>query len=151
MKNNEIFKVDYSVGLKHRVNIPKHALQYTFNKKANNVKWILSDASHFTPSEKYDFWHDRAAFHFLTDEQEINDYLQIAHKNINPAGVFVLGTFSDKGPKKCSGIEIKQYSEETMNNMLTKYFNKVKCISVNHTTPSDTIQNFIFCSFKNKQ
>jgi trans-aconitate methyltransferase len=117
-------------------------------ERANKVTWIVADAATFKPIEKYDFWHDRAAFHFLTDEQEISNYLETAQQNINPAGVLVIGTFSEQGPKKCSGIEIKQYSETTMTDRLKKFFEKIKCITVDHTTPFDTIQNFVFCSFR---
>ncbi len=118
---------------------------------ANKVKWIVADASNFEPSERYDFWHDRAAFHFLTTETEIENYIQTISRGIKPKGVLVLGTFSEQGPTKCSGIEIKQYSEKTMTQRLTKFFDKVKCITVDHQTPFDTIQNFIFCSFKRLQ
>jgi len=119
--------------------------------KGKNVKWIIADAATFKPAEKYDFWHDRAAFHFLTDEQEISNYLETARLNIKETGVLVIGTFSEQGPKKCSGIEIKQYSETTMTNRLNKFFEKIKCITVDHKTPFNTIQNFIFCSFKKVQ
>lgn len=116
--------------------------------RATKVKWIVADASTFKPTEQYDFWHDRATFHFLTQEQEITNYIDTIQKSIKPTGVLVIGTFSEQGPKKCSGIEIKQYSETTMTDRLKKFFEKVKCITVDHTTPFDTIQNFIFCSFK---
>jgi trans-aconitate methyltransferase len=119
--------------------------------KAKNVKWIVADAATFKPTEKYDFWHDRAAFHFLTDEHEISNYLETARQNINPTGVLVIGTFSEQGPKKCSGIEIKQYSETTMTDRLKNFFEKIKCITVDHKTPFDTIQNFVFCSFRKLQ
>jgi SAM-dependent methyltransferase len=116
--------------------------------KAENVKWIVSDVANFKPTEKYDFWHDRAVFHFLTDEQEISNYIQTAHDSINQTGVLIIGTFSEQGPKKCSGIEIKQYSETSMADRLKKYFEKINCITVDHKTPFDTIQNFVFCSFR---
>lgn len=119
--------------------------------KAKNVKWIVADAAAFKPAEKYDFWHDRAAFHFLTDQQEISNYLQTAQDSINPAGFLVIGTFSEWGPTKCSGIEIKQYSETTMTERLKGYFEKIQCLTVDHKTPFDTIQNFVFCSFKKLQ
>ncbi|MCO6460886.1 MAG: class I SAM-dependent methyltransferase [Saprospiraceae bacterium] len=119
--------------------------------KAKRVKWIVADAANFKPTDKYDFWHDRAAFHFLTDEQDISNYLETARQNINPAGILVIGTFSEQGPTKCSGIEIKQYSETSMTARLKRYFEKIKCITVDHKTPFDTIQNFIFCSFKKLQ
>lgn len=120
-------------------------------ERAKKVKWIVADAATFKPTEKYDFWHDRAAFHFLTDEQEISNYLQTAQESINPTGVLVIGTFSEQGPKKCSGIEIKQYSETSMTDRLKKFFEKIKCITVDHKTPFDTIQNFVFCSFRKLQ
>lgn len=116
--------------------------------RANIVTWIVTDAATFKPTQKYDFWHDRAAFHFLTDEHEISNYLETAQKNINPAGILVIGTFSEQGPKKCSGIEIRQYSETTMTDRLKMFFEKIKCITVDHKTPFDTIQNFVFCSFR---
>lgn len=117
-------------------------------KKAKKIKWIVADAANFKPTEQYDFWHDRAAFHFLTLENEIENYITTIKQNITASGVLVIGTFSDKGPKKCSGIDVKQYNETTMPDRLKKYFNKIKCITINHLTPFNTLQNFIFCSFK---
>jgi 2-polyprenyl-3-methyl-5-hydroxy-6-metoxy-1,4-benzoquinol methylase len=80
-------------------------------ESAGQVKWIIADAASFQPPEKYDFWHDRATFHFLTDEKEISNYLNTAWQNINPGGILVIGSFSERGPKSCSGIEIRQYSD----------------------------------------
>lgn len=117
-------------------------------EKAKKVKWIVADAATFKPTEKYDFWHDRAAFHFLTDDQEILNYLKTAQQNLNPRGIFVIGTFSEQGPKKCSGIEIKQYSETTMTERLKMFFEKINCITVDHKTPFGTLQNFVFCGFR---
>jgi ubiquinone/menaquinone biosynthesis C-methylase UbiE len=118
--------------------------------KAKLVTWIVADASTFVPSVQYDFWHDRAAFHFLTEETDIDNYITSLTKGIKPSGILVLGTFSEQGPKKCSGIEIKQYSETTMTERMKKLFDKIRCITVDHKTPFDTIQNFIFCSFQKK-
>lgn len=119
--------------------------------RASQVKWIVEDAASFIPTEKYDFWHDRAAFHFLTEEQEISNYLATAYENIKPSGVLVIGTFSEQGPRKCSGIEIKQYSETSMSDRLKNFFEKIKCITVDHQTPFGVIQNFVFCSFRKFQ
>lgn len=149
------FLVDSLLGLGYQnvtvLDISAAAIERAKNrlgKKAANVKWIVADAANFKPTEKYDFWHDRAAFHFLTDEQEISNYLNTAQQSINPTGVLVIGTFSEQGPKKCSGIEIKQYSENSMTERLNHFFEKIKCITINHKTPFDTIQNFVFCSFR---
>lgn len=119
--------------------------------KAEKVKWIVADASKFKPTEQYDFWHDRAALHFLTDEQEISSYLEIAQKKYQADRCFsnrnVFGTRSEK----CSGIEIKQYSENSMTERLKNFFEKIRCITIDHKTPFDTIQNFVFCSFRKLQ
>lgn len=117
-------------------------------KRADKVKWIVADAATFEPNEKYNFWHDRAAFHFLTNKNEIDNYIATTAKAISKDGILVIGTFSEQGPTKCSGIEIKQYSEHTMTDLFQNDFEKIKCITVDHKTPFDTIQNFVFCSFR---
>ena len=152
------FLVDYLLDLGYQditvLDISKNALERAklrLGIRANRVKWIVADPANFNPSELYDFWHDRAAFHFLTNEQEITTYLETVQKSIKPNGILVVGTFSEQGPNKCSGIDIKQYSEVSMTERLKAYFEKIKCITVDHKTPFDTIQNFVFCSFRKTQ
>ncbi len=119
-------------------------------ERADRVKWIVRDVVQFNPEEQYDLWHDRAAFHFLTREQDIVKYIETAGQCLGSSGYMVIGTFSEQGPKKCSGIEITQYSEESMENRFKDYFEKIKCVSVDHQTPFNTVQNFVFCSFKKR-
>lgn len=119
-------------------------------EKANLVNWIVSDITKFEPKVKYDFWHDRAAFHFLTSDEKVNKYVSIAEEAINQNGYLVLGTFSENGPKKCSGLDIKQYTETSMSVRFEIKFDRIKCITEDHTTPFNTVQNFLFCSFKRK-
>ena len=117
-------------------------------KKAMQINWIVSDITEFTPPVKFDFWHDRAAFHFLITEEKINQYISIAEAAIKKNGYLVVGTFSEKGPDKCSGLEIKKYSEATISARFETAFNKIKCITEDHTTPFNTVQNFLFCGFR---
>lgn len=119
-------------------------------EKANRVNWIVSDITDFKPKVKFDFWHDRAAFHFLTSEVQVSKYVSIAERAINPGGYLILGTFSETGPTKCSGLEIKQYNETSMSSRFEKSFERIKCIEEIHATPFNTTQNFLFCSFKKK-
>tara|TARA_R110002051_G_scaffold18367_2_gene53105 strand:- start:266 stop:877 length:612 start_codon:yes stop_codon:yes gene_type:complete len=118
--------------------------------ESNKVKWIVADVANFAPPENYDFWHDRAAFHFLTDEENIRNYTETVKNHLNKNGNLVIGAFSKNGPKKCSGLEIKQYSKTSMVSQFETYFDKVKCIEIDHKTPFDTSQNFVFCWFKRK-
>jgi 2-polyprenyl-3-methyl-5-hydroxy-6-metoxy-1,4-benzoquinol methylase len=117
-------------------------------EKANRVTWIVSNILDFRTNIQYDCWHDRAAFHFLTTAAEVETYLSIAQKNVKPAGKMIIGTFSDNGPEKCSGLPVKQYNEKLLSNTLQKWFEKIKCITTNHITPFKTVQNFLFCSFQ---
>ena len=119
-------------------------------EKANKVNWVVSDIVDFTPTVTFDFWHDRAAFHFLTTEENINKYIEIAEKAIKVNGILILGTFSETGPMKCSGLEIKQYSEASMSVKFEQFFERIRCISEEHITQFNTTQNFLFCSFKKK-
>ncbi|MGV1012225.1 MAG: class I SAM-dependent methyltransferase [Flavobacterium sp.] len=119
-------------------------------KKANKVHWIVSDITEFETNIKFDFWHDRAVFHFLTEKENIDKYVALVNKNSADNGNFLLGTFSENGPLKCSGLEIKQYSENIMKQTFKDSFEAVNCFTEDHTTPFNTIQNFQFCGFKKK-
>ena len=116
--------------------------------RANEINWIVADVTSFKPTEKYDLWHDRAAFHFLTKEIEILNYIKTAEQYINTKGLMIIATFSELGPQKCSGLNIVQYSEISMNELFKNSFEKIECVTINHTTPSGSIQNFIFCAFR---
>ncbi len=113
---------------------------------AKKVNWIVSDITTFKPNTTFDVWHDRATFHFLTDKEQVAQYTSIVQKAANR--FLILGTFSVNGPTKCSGLDIQQYSEQTLTEVFKDEFEKLQCITENHTTPFNTIQNFLFCSFK---
>jgi 2-polyprenyl-3-methyl-5-hydroxy-6-metoxy-1,4-benzoquinol methylase len=115
---------------------------------AVKIKWIVSDITKFEPQRSYDVWHDRATFHFLTTKNEIENYLVCVAKAIRPDGYLTVATFSEQGPVKCSGLPVKQYSEQSLDQQLNKTFVKIRCINENHQTPLGTLQNFLFCSFR---
>ena len=113
-----------------------------------NVTWIVSDVTKFQPHKKYDFWHDRAVFHFLTRQDEIDSYVKLVQENISENSIFVIGTFSENGPDKCSGLPITKYNESRMTALFSAGFDKIRCFEENHITPSNKVQAFLFCSFK---
>ena len=115
---------------------------------ASKINWIIADITDFKPDTKYDFWHDRAAFHFLTKEKDIEKYRQVAKEGLNENGILAIGTFSETGPTKCSGIEIKQYSEKSLREQFNADFEMINSFTVDHKTPFETIQNFTFGIFK---
>jgi cyclopropane fatty-acyl-phospholipid synthase-like methyltransferase len=115
-------------------------------KKAAKVQWIVSDITTFKPKTQYDVWHDRATFHFLTENNHIKYYKTLTAKAVK--GYLTIGTFSKNGPEKCSGLPIKQYDETALIKELSTHFDKIRCINEDHITPFGTQQNFTFCSFK---
>jgi ubiquinone/menaquinone biosynthesis C-methylase UbiE len=122
--------------------------QERLRERAKDVKWVVSDVTAYQPLQKFDVWHDRATFHFLTTHRQIEKYIELAGHAVKPNGFMAIGTFSEQGPSKCSGLDIKQYSEQELEKTLTYYFRKIKCLTEDHITPFQTIQNFLFCSFK---
>lgn len=116
--------------------------------KADHVKWIVSDITEFQPKVNYDLWHDRATFHFLTEQIPITTYLKFVAKAVNR--YLVIGTFSENGPEQCSGLPIRKYSRMQLRDQFIKKFENIKCITEDHITPFQTTQNFAFCSFKKR-
>ena len=117
-------------------------------QKAGAVTWIVSDILNFNPAGKYDCWHDRATFHFLTSEAQRHAYTGIARSAVS--GYLTIGTFADNGPEKCSGLVVKQYSAAALTREFELGFEKIKCIQDDHITPAGVVQHFTFCSFKKK-
>lgn len=119
-------------------------------EKAAKVTFIVSDVLEFNPDTVFDFWHDRASFHFLTEENQIAKYAELVASALAKRGNLVIGTFSVNGPKKCSGMDITQYDQARLNAVFEANFELIESFTQDHKTPFDTIQNFIFCSFKKK-
>lgn len=152
------FLVDYLLDLGFTdisvLDISENALlraQKRLGARADQVTWMVSDILEFKPQQSYDLWHDRAAFHFLTTETEIEKYVSIASKAVANQGHLIIGTFATDGPEKCSGIRIQQYSDALLSNQFSTYFDRISCRTETHKTPFDTTQNFVFCHFIKKE
>lgn len=119
-------------------------------EKREHPKWIVSDIREFEPLRQYDLWHDRAAFHFLTEEEDIRKYVETAKKGIIENGLMIIGTFSEKGPTTCSGLPVRQYALEELQETFSPDFETVKTFNIDHITPSGQSQNYSFCVFRKK-
>ncbi|KIC64258.1 class I SAM-dependent methyltransferase [Chryseobacterium taiwanense] len=116
--------------------------------QAEHVDWIATNITEFEPNRTYDIWHDRAAFHFLTTDEEVQKYVEIVRNTVSDT--LIIGTFSVDGPQKCSGLQISQYDKESLKAVFSPDFELVKSFTEDHITPFNTVQNFIFCQFKKK-
>lgn len=131
------------------LDISQKALDRTKAKIGNErVDYIASDVLEFQPIKKYTLWHDRAAFHFITNKDEVQKYVELVSNLIEQSGYLILATFSTTGPLKCSGLEITQYSKEALTKLFEKDFELIESFETVHQTPFDTEQNFIYTVFK---
>lgn len=117
-------------------------------KSAAQVSWIEADVTEFDPPQKYDLWHDRAVFHFLTDPNDRKKYAQNMEKALNPGGNVIVATFAIDGPPKCSGLDVERYSDEKLKNEFGSSFELIKSIKEVHVTPWGSEQKFIYCCFE---
>lgn len=115
---------------------------------AEQVCWEVSDILDFNRDKRFDFWHDRAVFHFLTQPEEQQAYATLAAQQLKSQGKLLIGAFSDQGPTRCSGIDIQQYSEKTMTKCFHPSFSPLFSERLSHQTPFDTLQEFLFMGFE---
>lgn len=133
------------------LDISARALQKAKNRlgeKAELITWVDKNVLDFDTSSRFDIWHDRAAFHFLTREEDIARYVKIAEKLTKQNGHLIISTFSKNGPKKCSGLYITQYSENSIKKVFEKRFDHVRSFEETHITPFNTKQIFLWSIFK---
>ena len=135
------------------LDISEHALEKSkefLGEQSNKVRWISKDILSFKTDEKFDIWHDRAVFHFLNEENLIRKYIEIVEKNISESGHLIIGTFSENGPLKCSGLEVRRYSEKVIEKLFNRSFKLIDSFYYDHVTPFNTTQNFLFSHFIKK-
>ena len=131
------------------VDISSNALSEINNRLKNQyLSFIETDILDFKSDSKYDIWHDRAVFHFITENKSIDKYISLCNNYINRDGTLIIGTFAEDGPLKCSGLEIKRYSINDLVNLFKENFELAEGFKMLHQTPFDTQQSFTFCVFK---
>ncbi len=116
--------------------------------EGDKVKWIAADATEWRPSEIYDIWHDRAAFHFLTGEDAQDAYLRRLRQALRPGGHAIIGTFALDGPEKCSGLPVCRHSPESLAALLGPDFALLDSRRHEHATPWASVQKFQFSAFR---
>ena len=128
------------------VDISSNALKEVKDRLQNkSLNFIETDILNFNSNDKYDIWHDRAVFHFVTNTEGIEKYISLCNKYINNQGILIIGTFAEDGPLKCSGLEIKRYSVDQISGLFEENFELVESFKMLHKTPFDTEQSFSFC------
>jgi len=113
---------------------------------AGNVTWLCGDATTFEfGRHRYDVWHDRAVFHFLTAEIDRVAYVRQVANAVKPGGHVIVATFGPEGPTKCSGLDVVRYDPQRLHDEFGGRFKLMGHRTELHQTPTGTIQQFIYC------
>jgi 2-polyprenyl-3-methyl-5-hydroxy-6-metoxy-1,4-benzoquinol methylase len=116
---------------------------------AARVRWLVADITQIRlPEHRYDVWHDRAVFHFLTEPEQRAAYVrQVAHA-MQPGGHVIVATFGPQGPEKCSGLDAVRYGKHVLHGQFGVRFRLVESTTELHRTPAGTTQQFLYCYCK---
>ena len=131
------------------VDISLNALEEVKERLNNeSLNFIETDVLNLKLEQTFDIWHDRAVFHFISEKEGVEKYISLCNEYIGEGGKLIIGTFSEDGPLKCSGLEIKRYSIENLKQLFKENFEFIEGFKKLHTTPFDTQQSFTFCVFR---
>ncbi len=125
---------------------PLDAAKKRLGERARDVEWRVGDITTLDlPSDSIDVWHDRAVFHFLTNEADRKAYIERVCCALKPGGHVVLATFGPEGPEKCSGLPVVRYSPDALHGEFGDAFRMIDHIDERHQTPWGTEQEFVYC------
>ena len=115
-------------------------------ERGADVKWLVGDITRLElPSQAFDFWHDRAVFHFLREPEERARYVAQVRAALKPGGHIVVATFGPHGPERCSELDTMRYSADQLHGEFGADFQKVHEVVELHPTPSGKEQEFVYC------
>ncbi|MGY2907343.1 class I SAM-dependent methyltransferase [Bradyrhizobium sp. URHC0002] len=126
----------------------KSRLESHLGAGAESVNWIIADATTWEPARVYDIWHDRAAFHFLTDANDRAAYIARLGRGLRIGGHAIIATFAPDGPEKCSGLPVARYDSASLGQTLGAAFWLVHTERHRHATPWGSGQAFQFSVFR---
>ena len=116
--------------------------------RADKVKWVVADVTTWEPQQVYDLWHDRAAFHFLTEEHDRTAYVACMIKAVKPGGHAIIATFAPDGPERCSGLPVVRYDAKSLGSVLGDAFELIETRRHQHITPRGSEQRYQFSVFR---
>jgi ubiquinone/menaquinone biosynthesis C-methylase UbiE len=114
--------------------------------KADQIESVEADITKSDlPEDRYDVWHDRAVFHFLTDEEDRRRYIDLVLRSLKPGAHIIVASFSPNGPQKCSGLDVVRYSPSAISETFGGNFTMLDSMTETHETPFGTSQEFVYC------
>jgi trans-aconitate methyltransferase len=119
-------------------------------KAASSVGWIVADVTQWEPERKWQLWHDRAVFHFLTDADDRRAYVNAMRQALNADADVIIATFAPDGPERCSGLAVMRHDAESVGKALGPEFRLEETRSYEHRTPGGASQRFQYARFSRR-
>jgi 2-polyprenyl-3-methyl-5-hydroxy-6-metoxy-1,4-benzoquinol methylase len=115
-------------------------------RRAATVRWITGDITRVElPAARYDVWHDRAVFHFLTEQGQRQAYVHQVARAVRPGGHVIVATFGPEGPTTCSGLDVVRYDSDALHGQFGPQFELLDHLTEVHETPWGATQQFLYC------
>lgn len=116
-------------------------------KRAHAVQWLEGDVTELDlGADSFDIWHDRAALHFLTEDDDLDRYVATLSRALAPGGHAIIAAFAPAGPEQCSGLPVRRYDAQQLCDLLGDDFECRSHRTEVHTTPSGNPQAFTYTS-----
>ena len=120
--------------------------QNRLGARSAQVSWLVGDITLIElPTHRFDLWHDRAVFHFLTTTEARAAYVRAVLKAVKPGGHVIVATFAEDGPTQCSGLPVMRYNETALHAEFGAEFALLLHQREVHQTPSGSAQSFVYC------
>jgi SAM-dependent methyltransferase len=146
--------LDEGVGALAVLDISQTALATSkrrLGERADRVTWIVADITTVRAVGTFDVWHDRAAFHFLTEAEDRRRYVDTVVGTVPIGGHVIIAAFGPEGPDHCSGLPVERYDGRTLAEELGDAFELVRSEAIDHRTPAGATQRFVYSTFRHQE
>ncbi|MEO8266008.1 MAG: class I SAM-dependent methyltransferase [Ilumatobacteraceae bacterium] len=118
-------------------------LRASLGDRAESVTMVRADARTVRLPRTVTLWHDRATFHFSTDDAGQQAYAATAARSVRPGGYLVMAEFATSGPRSCSGLTVTRHSAASLQSIFADGFDLIESFEQDHVTPSGAVQRFV--------
>jgi len=118
---------------------------------ADQVHWLVDDITNPSTMQQLNnvaIWHDRAVFHFLTEDRDRSTYHSLLQKIVGPGGFVIMATFAINGSEKCSGLPVQRYNAESLSEFLGDGFDFIESVDHTYQMPSGDLRPFVYVRFQ---
>ena len=119
-------------------------------ERSVQIQWIVEDTTQPEQLPEIALWHDRAVFHFLTEEAQRQGYLSALLGALRPGGYLVIATFAIGGATRCSGLDVHPYDRNSLDEFFGNHFNLLDCIDYTYQMPSGDLRPYVYALFRRK-